>query len=98
MKGGKYNEEITEVMGMIDVMPTLGNMLGVKNEFALGHDIFSIDENIVAFPDGNYITDKVYYESSTDGYYQLNLNSAVSVDYLISNQEYASKLVSVSKL
>ena len=96
MKGSKYNEEITKVMGMIDVMPTLGNMLGVKNEFALGHDIFSIDENIVAFPDGNYITDKVYYESSTDGYYQLNLNSAVSVDYLISNQEYASKLVSVS--
>ena len=48
MAGSEYNEEITKVMGIIDVMPTLGNMFGVKNEFALGNDIFNIDDNVVA--------------------------------------------------
>ena len=29
-------------MGMYDVMPTLGNMFGFYNKYALGHDIFDI--------------------------------------------------------
>ena len=95
-KDGKYRAEVNKVMGMVDVMPTLGNMLGVKNKYALGHDIFSVDENIVIFPDGNYITDEVYYDASKDEYLQLNLNSPISLDYLINYQEYASKVVSVS--
>ena len=35
-------------MGMIDVMPTLGNMLNIYNKYALGHDIFEIGENNIA--------------------------------------------------
>ena len=51
MKGTKLNKEITNVMGMYDAMPTLGNMLGFYNEYALGHDIFNIkDKNIVVVP------------------------------------------------
>lgn len=35
---------------MYDAMPTLGNMLGFSNKYALGHDIFNIKENnIVVF-------------------------------------------------
>ncbi len=96
MAGSEYNEEITKVMGIIDVMPTLGNMFGVKNEFALGHDIFSVDDNIVVFPNGSFITDKVYYDGSSQEYRQLDLNSSVSIDYLTENQEKASKMVDVS--
>jgi len=51
--GGYEPKEITQVMGMYDVQPTLGNMLGFENKYALGHDIFSIgddEENIVIFP------------------------------------------------
>ena len=96
MAGSEYNEEITKVMGIIDVMPTLGNMLGVKNEFALGHDIFSIEDNVVVFPNGSYITDKVYYDGSSQEYRQLDLNSSVSIDYLTENQEKASKMISIS--
>ena len=96
MAGSELNEEITKVMGMIDVMPTLGNMLGVKNQFALGHDIFDIDENVIVFPNGNYITDKVYYNSSSEEYRQLDINSSVGLEYLLDNQEYANKMVSVS--
>jgi len=96
MAGSEYNEEITKVMGMIDVMPTLGNMFGVRNEFALGHDIFSINDNIVVFPDGSFITDKVYYDGASQEYRQLDLNSSVSIEYLTENQEIANKMISVS--
>ncbi len=96
MAGSEYNEEITKVMGMIDVMPTLGNMFGVKNEFALGHDIFSINDNVVVFPNGSFITDKVYYDGASQEYRQLDINSSVSIEYLTENQDIASKMISVS--
>ena len=32
-------------MGMYDVQPTLGNMFGFSNVYALGHDIFSVADN-----------------------------------------------------
>lgn len=96
MAGSEYNEEITKVMGIIDVMPTLGNMLGVKNDFALGHDIFNVDENIVVFPDGSFITDKVYYDGSSEEYRQLDINYGISLDYLKNNVDYANKMLSIS--
>ena len=72
--GGYEPKEITQVMGMYDVQPTLGNMLGFENKYALGHDIFSIDEgeeNIVIFPNGNFITDTIYYDSQKDMYFDI---------------------------
>ena len=74
-KGGEYEpKEITQVMGMYDVQPTLGNMLGFENKYALGHDIFSFTEdaeNAVIFPNGNFITDTVYYDCQKGTYFDL---------------------------
>ncbi|MBQ8965679.1 LTA synthase family protein [Ruminococcus sp.] len=74
-KGGEYEpREIKQVMGMYDVQPTLGNMLGFENKYALGHDIFSFTddaENAVIFPNGNFITDTVYYDSQKAMYFDL---------------------------
>ena len=85
-KGGECeHKEITQVMGMYDIQPTLGNMLGFDNKYALGHDIFSIpedEENVVIFPNGNFITDTVYYDSQKATYFDLtdysNVMTAVS--------------------
>lgn len=96
MAGSEYNEEITKVMGMIDVMPTLGNMFGVENKFALGHDIFSINDNVVVFPDGSFITDMVYYDGSSQEYRQIDINSSVSIDYLVEKQDMANQLITIS--
>lgn len=96
MAGSKYNKEINKVMGMVDVMPTLGNMLGVSNYFAVGHDIFNIDENVVVLPSGNFITDKIYYDNSSGEYRQLDLNSSISLEYLVKYKDYANKAISVS--
>ena len=83
-------------MGMYDVMPTIGNMLGFYNKYALGHDIFEIkDDNIVVFPNGNWVSSIMYYNSQK-GQYKLLKDVAVSDDYIIDNNEYAEKLLDVS--
>ncbi len=92
----KIQGEYTKVMGMYDISPTLGNMFGYKNEYALGHDIFSIDENVVVLPDGNWITDKIYYNRSKDEFKLLNENETVSVDYIEKYNQYSEKLISIS--
>lgn len=95
-KNKKFNTEIKEVMGMYDVGPTLGNMFGFENKYSLGHDIFSTTDNIVVFPNGNWVTDKMYYSSSKNEGKLLNLDETVSADYITENSAYAEKLISIS--
>ena len=95
-KDGKYQEEITKVMGMYDVLPTLGNMFGFDNQYALGHDIFSIDENVVVFPDGNWLTDKMYYNHQKEEGKMLDESETVSVDYIEKYNKYAEEVISIS--
>ncbi len=88
--GGYEPTEITQVMGMYDVQPTLGNMLGFENKYALGHDIFSIgedEENIVIFPNGNFLTDTIYYDSQKDKYFDITGYENVA-KYASCNQIY----------
>jgi len=96
MKGTKLNQEITNVMGMYDVMPTLGNMFGFRNDYALGNDIFNIKENnIVVFPNGNWVTNRMYYNSQKSEYLPLS-DDPISEEEITNNTEYANKLLDVS--
>ena len=96
MEGTKLNQEVTNVMGMYDVMPTLGNMLGFNNKYALGHDIFNIkDNNIVVFPNGNWVTNKMYYNSQKEAYLSLS-DEPITEEEINKNSEYANKLLDVS--
>ncbi|MBQ8131380.1 MAG: LTA synthase family protein [Bacilli bacterium] len=96
MKDTDLNMEVTDVMGMIDVQPTLGNMFGFYNKYSLGHDIFNVrGNNTVVFPNGNWVTDKVYYNSQKGASLSLN-NEAVSEDYIKEKNDYANKLLDVS--
>ena len=95
-KDTKYKGTISNVMGMYDAMPTLGNMLGFNNKYALGHDIFNIkDKNIVVFPTGNWITNKVYYNAQKGEYLALK-GSVITDKYIKENNEKAEKLLGVS--
>ena len=92
----KINKQINYTMGMYDVMPTLGNMLGIENKYALGHDIFNIkDDNVVVFPNGNFLTSKVYYNNSTGEYYVYN-NSVIDEEYITKYKNYSERLLDVS--
>lgn len=86
-------KEITQVMGMYDALPTLGNMLGFKDEYALGHDVFSFkedEENLVIFPNGDFVTDTIYYDSQMDSYFDLSNYENVAM-HASCNQQFANK-------
>ena len=88
---------ISTPMGMIDVMPTLGNMLNIYNKYALGTDVMGItnNENVVVFKDGSYITNKIYYSARNNEAYTLS-NEVISEDYISKNSEYANKILDIS--
>ena len=91
-----YTGTFNKVMGMIDVSPTLGNMLGFYNQYALGVDIFSVDENVIVFPDGNWMTNKLYYNSSKKEYRQLEQDTSISIDYIDKYSSHAELLIDLS--
>ena len=84
-------------MGMMDVMPTLGNMLGVYNKYALGKDVMAInkDDAIVSFKDGSFITDKVYYNAKNGDVYAIS-NSVIEDDYIEKRSAYVDKIIEIS--
>jgi len=96
-KDTKFEQEVKTPMGMIDVLPTLGNMLNIKNKYQLGTDIFNIKDgdNMVVFTDASYITSKIYYSSQRDIIYPIN-NQAVSESYVKEHSEKADKIIEVS--
>ncbi len=91
----KLNKTISKVMGMYDAMPTLANMLNIDYKYALGHDIFNMENNIVVFPNGNWVTDKMYYNSQKDEYLLLK-DSVVTEEEIKQNKNYSNKLLEVS--
>lgn len=89
------NQKVEKVMGMYDAMPTLSNMFNFDYKYGLGHDIFNMDDNIVVFPNGNWVTDKMYYNAQKEEYLLLK-DSVVNDDEIEKNKEYANKLLEVS--
>lgn len=98
----KVNEN---VMGMYDVLPTLGNMMNFDFKYALGHDIYDIGENnVVIFPNGNFVTNKVYYNNSSGNYMIINNDSSanqsnsmvIEEDYITNLKNYAEERLIVS--
>ncbi len=91
-----YHKEIQDVMGMIDIMPTLGNMFGFYNKYQLGHDIFDIGQNnTVIFPNGNWVTNKVFYNAGKGAYLPLK-NEEISSEYVSERNQYADSVLNVS--
>ena len=90
-------KKISTPMGMIDVLPTLGNMLNISNKYSLGQDIFNIKEEdgIVVFKDGSYITNKIYYSAKNNEAYTLS-NGVITDDYIKTKSEYADQIIDVS--
>ena len=96
MKGTKLNIKNSNVMGMYDVHPTIGNMFGFYNKYALGHDVFNIKENnIVVFPNGNWLTNKIYYNSQKAEYLPLS-EEIITEEEINKNTDYTNNLLDVS--
>ena len=92
-----FKGQINYYMGMIDIAPTILNMLGAKNEYALGHDIFNIkDNNVIAFPNGNFLSNVMYYNNSTGEYYVINNNTAIDDNYVNDTKDNVENMLDVS--
>ena len=98
----KIRKTNDNVMGMYDVLPTFGNMMNFEYKYALGHDIYSIgSDNVVIFPNGNFITNKVYYNNANGNYLILSDNGnssnvVISEDYISDLKQYTEERLSVS--
>ncbi len=91
-----FKGEIKTIMGMYDAAPTLYNMLGIDNKYHLGHDIFNIkDNNIVVFPNGNYLTNLIYRNNSTGDYKILKKDAVFDDTYLEENLAYTEKALEI---
>ncbi|MBQ9011736.1 MAG: LTA synthase family protein [Bacilli bacterium] len=95
-KNNQIRKEIKEVMGTYDVLPTIGNMLGIHSDYALGHDIFSIDENFVVFPNGSWVTNKMYYDNQSGQGTLINENDSISAEYIKKYTDRAETEVTIS--
>ena len=84
--------------GMVDVLPTLGNMLGIFNPYQLGNDIMTVENNTVIFPDGSWIDDKSYYSASSTTLYDLATNEEEIVEEpdLIAESQLAEDKIQLS--
>ena len=90
---GKYSYP----MGMIDVLPTIGNMLDIDNKFALGHDIFEIkNKNVIVFPNGNFLTNKVYYYNAKNEYKIISEDQILEDDYIENNKKHSEEILRLS--
>ena len=95
-KDKKLSRKIDTVMGMYDAAPTLENMLGITPKYNLGNDIINLQDNIVVFPNGNWITNNIYYNSQKDQYKILNVDYVINNDEISKNNEYAAKKLNIS--
>ena len=96
-KDKEFNIEVTTPTGIIDALPTLGNMLGIHSEYQLGTDIFNIktNDNTVTFIDGSFLTSKIYYNAPKGEIYSIN-NEPITEEYIQERIEYSSNLIEIS--
>ena len=96
-KDQNYNLNVNTPMGMIDVLPTLGNMIGIHSDYQLGKDIMNLkgDDNTVTFIDGSFLTSKVYYNSPKGEIYSIN-NEPITEEYIKEKAKKSSDLIEVS--
>ena len=95
-KDKKLSKKIDTAMGMYDAAPTLENMLGITPKFNIGNDIMNLEDNIVVFPNGNWLTNNIYYNSQKDQYKILNMDYVIGTDEISKNNEYAAKRLNIS--
>ena len=96
-KDKQFNKEVNTPTGMIDVLPTLGNMLGIHSNYQIGNDIFNIkdNDNTVVFVDGSFLTSKIYYNNPKGEFFSIN-NEPVTEEYINDRTRYADEIIQIS--
>lgn len=96
-KEKEFNINVDTPTGMIDVLPTLGNMIGIHSEYQLGTDVMNIKngDNTVTFTDGSFITSKIYYNAPKGEFYSLN-SYPITEEYINLRVNHSSEIIDIS--
>lgn len=95
-KDAELNKTISTPMGMVDALPTLGNMLGVYNQYQLGVDMMSTDFNTVIFPDGSWLNNDSYYSATDSKLFSLNGDMIAEDTEVIYDREFVDNTIELS--
>lgn len=87
---------ISTPASMLDCFPTLANMFGYETKYTLGNDLFSVSDNIVVFPNGNWLTNKIYYDTKRDAFKTLEPNTVVTNEYIEKNNTISQEKINIS--
>ena len=88
----KEMEKIKENV-QVDVKIISLDLTNTKNVFKLYEQ--TKDDNIVVFPNGNWVTNLMYYNSQK-GEYKLLKDEIIDENYIKDNNEYTEKLLDIS--
>ena len=87
---------IEETASMLDAFPTIANMFGFETKYTLGSDIFSTKDNLVVFPNGNWLTNKIYYDTKKEAFKALENNLVVTNEYIENKSNIAQEKINIS--
>lgn len=91
-----FHGEITYYTGMYNVAATILNMYGLYNKYTMGEDIFSVkNDNLIVYPNGNVLTNKVYYNNST-GEYKVLTDEILDENYISEISTQAEEILDIS--
>ncbi len=94
-----FKGEITYYTGMYNIAPTILNMYGLYNKYTVGEDIFNAKEdNLIVFPNGNMLTEKIYYNNSTGEYRVLGENTVIDEEYISNLSLITEQRLNISNL
>jgi len=93
----EFNRVYDYPIGSIDISPTIGNMMGFQNEYALGNDIFEVrDDNMIIFPNGNFLTSRVFFQSTREVYRVFSPDEVIEADYIAERRAWSEHILQLS--
>lgn len=97
--GIDFKGEEKGTIGMYDILPTIANLFKTNSsKYALGHDFYSKHEKVVIFPNGNFVTNYVYYNSTEDKFVVLKPDKAIDSEYIERLKNYTDERLNVSNI
>jgi lipoteichoic acid synthase len=75
--------------GQMDIYPTLINMMGISSKYTFGSDLFS-NKEMVILRNGSFTDGKVFYNSSSDKYYNLKSKNETPASKELENEKNQS--------
>ncbi len=77
---GDVSRKIKDSAGMIDIFPTIANLVGVENKFLMGRDLLNTEESMVGLKGGSFRKEEFLYYAPTKTLHNLETGEQRMVD------------------